>query len=154
DRLFVKDDPELIAWHERVCSVAQDVKTYLGITVNPDPTAHGNSPISVLKRFLKKLGLELQFVGKQTTFEQHRMYRIKSLNPDGRAIVFERWYDRDLNQTKVDFDISFDLAKLEEQKPNNKAFSHQNKGVSDHFSLSKRENCQTTSINTNFGKTH
>jgi hypothetical protein len=91
-RILTSDDPDLKAWHQKMCKGARDIKKIAGITINPDPDAIGNSPIAVLNRFLKMLGLKLNFIGiANFNGTQTRQYRLLTLDPDGRSAIFERW---------------------------------------------------------------
>ncbi|MBE9242531.1 plasmid replication protein, CyRepA1 family [Synechocystis salina] len=100
DRQFTKADPDLVEWHQFICPRARDIKTYLNISINPDPDANRNSPIDCLRKFLKLFALELTEVGRETTGEQVRQYRI-SMNPDGRQVIFDRWLKRDQEKAKA-----------------------------------------------------
>jgi hypothetical protein len=100
DRQFTAEDPDLVEWHKTICAHARDIKTYIGITVNQNPEAKNNSPIDILKRFLKKLDINLECIGKQTWGSQSKVFRITSLDPDGRAAIFDRWLTRDTQATQ------------------------------------------------------
>lgn len=91
DRILASDDPALKEWHLKMCKGARDIKKIAGIYVNPDPDAKGNSPIAILNRFLKLLGLKFECIGKQSSGEQCRIYKLPTLDPDGRGVIFDRW---------------------------------------------------------------
>lgn len=91
-RILTSEDPELKAWHQKMCKGARDIKKIAGITINSDTEAKGNSPIAVLKRFLKMLGLKLECVGViNDGGEQIKQFRLPTLDPDGRDAIFSRW---------------------------------------------------------------
>ena len=102
DRTFCQDDPDLIQWHHRVCGWAPQVREALGIKVKRDPNATNNGPINVFKRLLNKLGLKLECVGRKTTGSKCLIYKLKSINSDGRVEIFDRWLERDKNRRCVE----------------------------------------------------
>lgn len=90
---FTKDS--LKQWYEEISLFRYDIKTILGVSINP----HKDSPISVAQRILKIIGLKLEFKhqvrikGKPT-----RIYKGCNGNPDGRSQVFSNWVDRDTHE--------------------------------------------------------
>jgi len=85
-------------WHENVIKWSNIANTHLGVWINPDKTDKNNTPIQCLQRILNKLGLELTKSDRRRVNkgeEPTRFYKIKSLNPDGRAAIFDRWERRD-----------------------------------------------------------
>jgi len=105
DRTFCQDDPDLIQWHRRVCGWAPQIREILGITVKSDPKAKNNGPINVLRRFMSKVGLELEWVDRKTTGSKAGIYKLKSINPDGRFKIFDRWLERDKNRRCVELTL-------------------------------------------------
>lgn len=89
--ILASDDPALIEWHNRMCNGSRDIKKIAGVSINSDPDAQGNSPIAVLNRFTKLLGLKFECIGKRSSGEQCRIYQLQSLDPDGRQEIFKRW---------------------------------------------------------------
>jgi hypothetical protein len=100
DRQFTKADPDLVEWHKLCCAHHRELKTYLNIPINPDPNANRNSPIACLRKFLKLFALELTEVGRETTGEQFRQYKINT-DPDGRGEIFARWLKRDQEKAET-----------------------------------------------------
>jgi hypothetical protein len=75
-----------------MCQGARDIKKIAGVSINPDPEAHGNSPIAVLNRFAKMVNLKFECVGTEAHDGiPRRLYQLQTLDPDGRAAIFERW---------------------------------------------------------------
>ncbi len=100
DRQFTKADPDLVEWHKLCCAHHRDLKTYLNISINANANANRNSPIDCLRKFLKLFALELTEVGRETTGEQFRQYKINT-DPDGRGEIFARWLKRDQEKAET-----------------------------------------------------
>ena len=93
---FTKDS--LADWFEMVLELRFDIKTLLGVSINPEKDA----AIAVAQRILKKLGLRLEFKHQiRINRKKTRVYQGCNLNPDGRASVFDNWLERDLSQLAV-----------------------------------------------------
>jgi len=91
-RTLTSEDPDLKAWHLKMCKASRDIKKILGIAINIDPDAKGNSPIAVLNRFAKMLGLKFDCVGIDTREGiPTRLYQLTDPDPDDRAAIFHRW---------------------------------------------------------------
>jgi hypothetical protein len=101
DRQFTNEDPDLMEWHRLCCRHYREIKAYIGIKIQSDPTSPRNGPIDVLRKFLRVIGLKIVCVGKQTTGDQNRIYRIQSLDPDGRGEIFARWLERDRQRAEA-----------------------------------------------------
>lgn len=85
-------DEWLIAWAEGVKNHADEIKIFLGITINPK-----HSPIQVASSILRKLGLKPQLDRKEGgRGKQVRVYTIDGLD-DGRIDIFSQWKVRDKN---------------------------------------------------------
>ena len=82
----------LADWFEMVLQLRYDIKTLLGVSINPEK----DSAIAVAQRILKKLGLKLEFKywrGDRKT--RARVYSGCNLNPDERDRVFSNWLARE-----------------------------------------------------------
>ena len=96
DAEFTKDS--LADWFEMVVKWRFEIKSLLGVNINPER----DSAIAVVQRILRKLGLRLELKhqirinGKPT-----RVYQGCNLNPDERVSVFDNWLERDLSQFAV-----------------------------------------------------
>ena len=93
---FTKDS--LANWFEMVVKWRFEIKTLLGVSINPEK----DYAISVAQRILKKLGLKLEFKHQiRINGERTRIYQGCNLNPDERTFVFDNWLERDLSQFAV-----------------------------------------------------
>ncbi len=93
---FTKDS--LADWFEMVVKWRFEIKTLLGVSINPEK----DYAIAVAQRILKKLGLKLEFKHQiRINGERTRIYQGCHLNPDGRTLVFDNWLERDLSQLAV-----------------------------------------------------
>ena len=89
----------LADWFEMVLQLRYDIKTLLGVSINPEK----DSAIAVVQRILKKLGLKLKFKywrGDRKT--KRRVYSGCNLNPDERDRVFSNWLARDAKMYSID----------------------------------------------------
>jgi hypothetical protein len=123
DRQFTNEDPDLMEWHRLCCRHYREIKAYIGIKIQSDPNAHRNGPVDVLRKFLKTIGLKIVCVGKESTGDQNRIYRIESLDPDGRGEIFARWLERDRQRAEApapqdigDFACSGSSTEIDRQK--------------------------------------
>jgi hypothetical protein len=57
------------------------------------------TPIQILRKILKPLGLKLDKVGREGTGDRNRIYRICGLT-DGRSEIFQKWYESDLAKSQ------------------------------------------------------
>jgi hypothetical protein len=79
-------------WLEKIILFRHDIKTLLGVSINPEK----DSAIAVAQRILKKLGLKLEFKywrGDRTS--KQRVYSGCNVDPDKRSLVFDNWLARD-----------------------------------------------------------
>ena len=82
----------LADWLEMVIQFRYDIKTLLGVSINPDK----DSAIAVAQRILKKLGLKLEFkYWRGDRSKKQRVYSGCNLNPDERERVFDNWLARE-----------------------------------------------------------
>lgn len=86
--LRVSDDL-MIALEKNAKSVPWQMQSVLGIGVTEKDAA-----ITILKRILKKLGLQLDCIGRDGSGERHRVYQVFGFE-DGRNDIFKVWLDRD-----------------------------------------------------------
>lgn len=94
DKTWTKFD--LGDWHNDLIQKRGDVKLFTGVTIGPDRNAQNNGPIRCAKRLLAKLGLDLVCCGvSRVNGEPTKFYKLATLDPDGRAPIFERWELRD-----------------------------------------------------------
>jgi hypothetical protein len=70
-----------------------DLGMFLG-KLHPDMT-----PIQILRKILKLLGLKLDKAGREGSGDRHRIYRICGLT-DGRSEIFQKWYESDLAKSQ------------------------------------------------------
>ena len=92
DREFRGTDADLVQMANNALSVKWQVKTVLGITLNDN-----DSPIVILRRLLKKIGLKLKYICRDGTGERQRVYRVVD-GDDGRDKIFKNWLSRDAAQ--------------------------------------------------------
>jgi hypothetical protein len=101
-------DKNLHEWYEKISTPLPraQIKAILGVSINP----YRDTPIAVAQRLLKKLGLRLTYLGRPGSREERqRVYKMVSLNPDGRQAIFERWLARD---EKTDLDDSLSTFSI------------------------------------------
>jgi hypothetical protein len=85
DRQFRGTDADLVQMANNALSVKWQVKTVLGITLSDN-----DSPIVILRRLLKKIGLKLKYLGRDGTGDRQRVYRVVDAD-DGRYEIFQNW---------------------------------------------------------------
>jgi hypothetical protein len=94
DKTWTKYDLE--AWHNDLISKRNDIKTFTGVAIGANKDDKNNGPIRCAKRLLAKLGLDLVPVDcRRINGEPTKVYRLATLNPDGRIAIFERWAEMD-----------------------------------------------------------
>jgi hypothetical protein len=93
DREWRNSDPDLCAIANRMRSDAFAIKAILNITI-----AERDTPISILKRLLGKLGIDLRYLKRDGTGERERVYQIAA-PADKRDEVFAFWLQRDQEKT-------------------------------------------------------
>ncbi|MDJ0902204.1 MAG: DUF3854 domain-containing protein [Xenococcus sp. MO_188.B8] len=82
----------LTEWLDFVIDHRFDIKSILGVSINPDK----DSAIAVAQRILKKLGLKLEFkCWRGDRSSKQRIYSGCNLNPDERERVFDNWLARE-----------------------------------------------------------
>ena len=91
DAEFTKNS--LSDWFEKILKLRFDIKTVLGININPDK----DSAIAVAQRILKqKLGLKLEFKHQvRRNGKRIRVYQGCNINLDRRSPVFDNWLKRE-----------------------------------------------------------
>ncbi|MBE9202055.1 DUF3854 domain-containing protein [Nodularia sp. LEGE 06071] len=89
DRELRGTDADLVEMANNALSVKWQVKTVLGFSLNDN-----DSPIVILRRFLKKIGLKLKYQGRDGTGSRQRVYRVVGAD-DGRDKIFQNWLDKD-----------------------------------------------------------
>ncbi|MHC0068100.1 plasmid replication protein, CyRepA1 family [Nostoc sp. UIC 10890] len=92
DREFRGTDADLVQMANNALSVKWQVKTVLDITLNDN-----DSPIVILRRLLKKIGLKLKYICRDGTGDRQRVYRVVDAD-DGRDEIFQNWLSRDAAQ--------------------------------------------------------
>jgi hypothetical protein len=75
--------------------VKWQVKTVLDITLNDN-----DSPIVILRRFLKKIGLKLKYKGRDGTGDRQRIYHVVGAD-DGREQIFQHWLAKEKEKEKA-----------------------------------------------------
>ncbi|WP_341532347.1 plasmid replication protein, CyRepA1 family (plasmid) [Nostoc sp. UHCC 0302] len=85
DREFRGTDGDLVQMANNALSVKWQVKTVLDITLNDN-----DSPIVILRRLLKKIGLKLKYIYRDGTGERQRVYRVVGAD-DGRDEILHYW---------------------------------------------------------------
>jgi hypothetical protein len=99
DKTWTKYDLE--AWHNDLISKRNDIKTFTGVAIGANKDDKNNGPIRCAKRLLAKLGLDLVPVDcRRINGEPTKVYRLATLNPDGRIAIFERWAEMDRSVQK------------------------------------------------------
>ena len=97
DAEFTKDS--LADWFEMVLQLRYDIKTLLGVSINPEK----DSAIAVAQRILKKLGLKLEFkCWRGDRSSKQRVYSGCNLNLDERNCVFTGWLARESEMCQSD----------------------------------------------------
>ena len=86
---FTQAHPLLIDMADKVKNHIWDVGMFLG-KLHPDMT-----PIQILRKILKLLGLKLDRAGREGTGDRNWIYIICGL-ADGRDEIFQKWYESDL----------------------------------------------------------
>jgi hypothetical protein len=90
---FTQAHPLLIDMADKVKNHLWDVGMFLG-KLHPDMT-----PIQILRKILKLLGLKLDRAGREGTGDRNWIYRICGLT-DGRGEIFQKWYESHLAKTQ------------------------------------------------------
>lgn len=109
-REWRKDDPELLELEAKAKAARRDIKTILGITINPK-----DSPIAIAQLVLGLLGLKLPYLRREgkdgarvrvygaatskfsaSTSTNNKGDNSMDIWGDGRSAIFDRWRDRDL----------------------------------------------------------
>ncbi|BAY96071.1 MULTISPECIES: plasmid replication protein, CyRepA1 family [unclassified Tolypothrix] len=92
DRELRGNDEDLITMANHALHFKWQVKTVLGITLNDQ-----DSPVVILRRLLKKIGLKLEYLGRDGSGERQRIYRVVG-DDDGRDAIFRYWLAKDSPQ--------------------------------------------------------
>jgi hypothetical protein len=92
DRELRGTDADLVQMANNALRVKWQVKTVLGITLNDL-----DSPIVILRRLLKKIGLKLKYLRRDGTGDRQRVYHVVG-GDDGRDEIFQNWLSRDAAQ--------------------------------------------------------
>ncbi|MBD2255830.1 plasmid replication protein, CyRepA1 family, partial [Nostoc parmelioides] len=95
DRSLRGTDEDLVQMANNALSVKWQVKTVLDITLNDSDT-----PIVILRRFLKKIGLKLKYKGRDGTGDRQRIYHVVGAD-DGREQIFQHWLAKEKEKEKV-----------------------------------------------------
>jgi hypothetical protein len=97
ERTFTNDD--LKEWWEKtVLPYRRDIKTLTGITIGANDT-----PIRFAQRLTGKFGLKLTCIARiGPRGSRTRVYRLTSIDPDGRGEIFARWCERDNRPVSTD----------------------------------------------------
>lgn len=75
-------------WLETIVKLRHDIKTLLGVSINPEK----DSAIAVAQRILKKLGLKLEFkCWRGDRSSKQRVYGCCNVDPDKRSSIFDSW---------------------------------------------------------------
>jgi hypothetical protein len=90
---FTQSHPLLTDMADKAKNHIWDLGMFLG-KLHPDMT-----PIQILRKILKPLGLKLDKVGREGTGDRNRIYRICGLT-DGRSEIFQKWYESDLAKSQ------------------------------------------------------
>ena len=90
---FTQTHPLLIDMADKAKNHLWDVGMFLG-KLHPDMT-----PIQILRKILKQLGLKLDRAGREGTGDRNYIYRICGLT-DGRGEIFQKWYESDLAKSQ------------------------------------------------------
>ncbi|WP_016948701.1 plasmid replication protein, CyRepA1 family [Anabaena sp. PCC 7108] len=90
---FTQTHPLLTDMVDKLKGNMWDVGMFLG-KLHPDMT-----PIQILRKILKPLGLKLDKAGREGTGDRNWIYRICGLT-DGRSEIFQKWYESDLAKSQ------------------------------------------------------
>jgi Domain of unknown function (DUF3854) len=90
---FTQTHPLLTDMADKVKGNMWDVGMFLG-KLHPDMT-----PIQILRKILKPLGLTLDKVGREGSGERNWIYQVSGLD-DGRDEIFEKWYQQDTKENQ------------------------------------------------------
>ena len=90
---FTQAHPLLIDMADKSKNHIWDLGMFVG-KLHPDMT-----PIQILRKILKPLGLKLDKAGREGTGDRNRIYRICGLT-DGRSEIFQKWYESDLAKSQ------------------------------------------------------
>ena len=86
-------------WLEKIIRFRHDIKTLLGVSINPEK----DSAIAIVQRILKKLGLKLEFkYWRGDRQSKQRVYGACNLDPDQRSPIFDNWLTRDEKIYQID----------------------------------------------------
>ena len=88
---FTQTHPLLVDMADKVKSNMWDVGMFLG-KLHPNMT-----PIQILRKILKLLGLKLDKAGREGSGNRHWIYKISGLD-DGRREIFQKWYEFNLSK--------------------------------------------------------
>jgi hypothetical protein len=89
----------LAEWLEMVIQFRHDIKTLLGLSINPEK----DSAIAVAQRILKKLGLKLEFkYWRGDRSSKQRVYGCCNVDPDERGQIFDNWLARESKMYRHD----------------------------------------------------
>ena len=89
----------LANWLEMVIKFGYDIKTLLGVSINPEK----DSAIAVVQRILKKLNTKLEFkYWRGDRKNKQRVYGCCNLDPDKRSQIFDNWLARDAKMYSYD----------------------------------------------------
>ena len=93
------DKDSLAEWFAEVTRLRFDIKTVLGVSINPEK----DSAIAVAQRLLKKIGQKLTFERQMRNDGQRlRVYRGCFQDPDGSRDVFDYWLKRERELSSFD----------------------------------------------------
>lgn len=90
---FTQAHPLLADMADKAKNHIWDLGMFLG-KLHPDMT-----PIQILRKILKLLGLKLDKAGREGTGDRNWIYRICGLT-DGRSEIFQKWYESDLAKSQ------------------------------------------------------
>jgi hypothetical protein len=90
---FTQTHPLLVDMADKVKNHLWDLGMFLG-KLHPDMT-----PIQILRKILKLLGLKLDKAGREGSGDRNWIYRICGLT-DGRSEIFQKWYESDLAKSQ------------------------------------------------------
>jgi hypothetical protein len=81
--------------HAKLLPFKFEIRSIFGLTVREN-----SSPIKILQNLLEQLGLRMTCIGRLgSRGDRRRMYKLKSLSPDGRDEIFRLWLERDTVST-------------------------------------------------------
>lgn len=80
-------DPRLEELANNALSVRWQVRSILGITLNPN-----DAPMTIFRQLIGKLGLSLQMIRRETTGDRARVYKVTGFD-DGRSDIYEAWLE-------------------------------------------------------------